>query len=176
MTPASKGTADDDDGAYDPTEHFDFGDDEDESWFLPDDAMPRVAYEIIDVAANIAEKEAGGTGDIRDESKRQDYHDLAAYYHTQATTIGSFQGREDLHPDGACEREIKQLCAPDAMVDAHLSNVKFTETVALGVRERRPASSRRQRRRRRLEGLERRVDHHRKASSPRASPDGGPRA
>ena len=132
VTPASKGTADDDDGAYDPTEHFDFGDDEDESWFLPDDAMPRVAYEIIDVAANIAEKEAGGTGDIRDESKRQDYHDLAAYYHTQATTIGSFQGREDLHPDGACKREIKQLCAPDAMVDAHLSNVKFTETVAPG--------------------------------------------
>ena len=114
--------------AYDPTEHFAFEEPDDGWKRTSEDEMPRVAFEIIDVAAGIADREGSGDGQIKDKAKRQDYQDLAAFYHAQSATIASFNGREDLHPDGACEREIKQLCGPDDMDDSHVTKIEFTKT------------------------------------------------
>jgi len=114
--------------AYDPTEHFAFEEPDDGWKRTSEDEMPRVAFEIIDVAAGIADREGSGDGQIKDKAKRQDYQDLAAFYHAQSATIASFNGREDLHPDGACEREIKQLCGSDDMDDSHVTKIEFTKT------------------------------------------------
>ena len=87
---------------------------------------PIVPFEIIDVAESLAEKEGSAAGETKDKAKRQDYQDLAALLHSQAATIDSFHGREDLHPDGACAAEIKSLCPAEEMDTTHVSNLKFT--------------------------------------------------
>mgnify|MGYP001157971688 FL=1 len=91
-----------------------------------DDAMPVMPFEIIDVAAGLAETEGSKKGNTADKNKRADYQELASLLHSQAATIDSFHGREDLHPDGKCEAEIKQLCAATEMENTHVSNLKFT--------------------------------------------------
>ena len=112
----------------DPTQHIEFGTEEaPQEWVrTSEDGMPIVPFEIIDVAASLAEKEGSAAGETKDKAKRQDYQDLAALLHSQAATIDSFHGREDLHPDGACAAEIKSLCPAEEMDTTHVSNLKFT--------------------------------------------------
>ena len=114
--------------SYDPTQHIEFGTEEaPQEWVrTSEDGMPIVPFEIIDVAASLAEKEGSAAGETKDKAKRQDYQDLAALLHSQAATIDSFHGREDLHPDGACAAEIKSLCPAEEMDTTHVSNLKFT--------------------------------------------------
>ena len=114
--------------SYDPTQHIEFGTEQaPQEWVrTSEDGMPIVPFEIIDVAASLAEKEGSAAGETKDKTKRQDYQDLAALLHSQAATIDSFHGREDLHPDGACAAEIKSLCPPEEMEETHVSNLKFT--------------------------------------------------
>ncbi|MDB9924943.1 cysteine rich repeat-containing protein [bacterium] len=121
----------DDAESYDATQHFEFGTAEQPMEWVrsSDDAMPVVPFEIIDVAAGLAENEGSAKGETKNKNKRQDYQDLAALLHSQAATIDSFHGREDLNPDGQCAKEIKQLCGPEEMDDKHVTNLKFTNTI-----------------------------------------------
>ena len=114
--------------SYDPTRHIEFGTEQaPQEWMrTSEDGMPVVPFEIIDVAASLAEKEGSAAGETEDKAKRQDYQDLAALLHSQAATIDSFHGREDLHPDGKCAAEITRLCPAEEMEETHVSNLKFT--------------------------------------------------
>ena len=121
-------TAAEDVKSYDPTHHIEFGTEQaPQEWVrTSEDNMPIVPFEIIDVAASLAEKEGSAAGETQDKAKRQEYQDLAAFLHSQAATIDSFHGREDLSPDGKCAAEIKRLCPAEEMEETHVSNLKFT--------------------------------------------------
>ena len=114
--------------SYDPTQHIEFGTEEaPQEWVrTSEDGMPIVPFEIIDVAASLAEKEGSAAGETKDKAKRQDYQDLAAPCTRRRRPSTASTGARTCTFDGACAAEIKSLCPAEEMDTTHVSNLKFT--------------------------------------------------
>ena len=101
--------------SYDPTQHIEFGTEEaPQEWVrTSEDGMPIVPFEIIDVAASLAEKEGSAAGETKDKAKRQITRPAALCTRRRRPSIAS-TGARTCTPT-ACAAEIKSLCPAEEM-------------------------------------------------------------